>query len=89
MHTGTHRHFVGQILSYPTLSHKCVLVDYVGWNEVASLMPDLKHPGLPPLKAVVFEVLKNGSALAAYNGRHTTRQLLAEKPDLPVLWLAP
>jgi hypothetical protein len=80
------RYTVGQLIAWPTLSPRCVLVDEIAWNALCSDGPAITPETLPPYHAVVFEVLKNGEALAAYNGRFTSEQLTGERV-LPVLWL--
>lgn len=81
---------LGQLIGWPTFDPRALLVDYLPYHELCSaLAPASAQPlALPPYQAVVFEVLKDGSALAAYNGRFTPEQL-AQNVSLPVLWLRP
>jgi len=80
------RYAVGQVIAWPTLDKRCVLVDEIGWSLLCSDGFSVAPENLPLFHAVVFEVLKNGEALAAYNGRFTTEQLTGDRV-LPVLWL--
>jgi hypothetical protein len=83
----TREYAVGLHVSWPTLSPTCILVDHIDSKAVRSALSPSDAPlKLPRFKAVVIEVLKNGDALAAYNGRFTEQQL-AEGCFLPVLWL--
>jgi hypothetical protein len=80
---------VGQLVSWPTCSKKCIHVDYIDWARVAEDFVRGTDAHSPPrFHAVVFEVMPNGSALAAYNGRFSPEEL-ERNPTVPVIWLLP
>jgi hypothetical protein len=80
---------IGQLVSWPTYSKKCIHVDYIDWCLVAKdFAPDSDAHSPPRYHAVVFELMPNGSALAAYNGRFSPEEL-ASNPTVPVIWLLP